>query len=83
MFLINVSITEGLKDVIIYLQTEDKNKNRGFCFLEFNDHKMASQVFVQKLLNCIYNQIIKYNFFINHSVFSVNVLNKKVKILDN
>jgi len=36
-------ITQGLKDVIIYLQTEDKNKNRGFCFLEFNDHKMASQ----------------------------------------
>jgi len=36
-------ITQGLKDVIIYLQAEDKNKNRGFCFLEFNDHKMASQ----------------------------------------
>jgi len=37
------SITQGLKDVIVYLQTEDKNKNRGFCFLEFVDHKAASQ----------------------------------------
>jgi len=36
-------ITQGLKDVIVYLQTEDKNKNRGFCFLEFVDHKAASQ----------------------------------------
>jgi len=34
--------TQGLKDVIVYLQTEDKNKNRGFCFLEFKDHKAAS-----------------------------------------
>jgi len=37
------AITEGLTDVIIYLQTEDKNKNRGFCFLEYLDHKAASQ----------------------------------------
>ena len=37
-------LTEGLTDVIIYLQTEDKNKNRGFCFLEYLDHKAASQV---------------------------------------
>uniref|UniRef100_H2ZBZ6 RRM domain-containing protein n=1 Tax=Ciona savignyi TaxID=51511 RepID=H2ZBZ6_CIOSA len=36
-------ITQGLKDVIIYLQTEDKMKNRGFCFLEYTDHKAASQ----------------------------------------
>lgn len=35
-------ITNGLKDVIVYLQTEDKNKNRGFCFLEYVDHKAAS-----------------------------------------
>jgi len=37
------NLTEGLTDVIIYLQTEDKNKNRGFCFLEYSDHKSASQ----------------------------------------
>nr|CAB3253827.1 heterogeneous nuclear ribonucleoprotein R [Phallusia mammillata] len=37
------SLTQGLKDVILYLQTEDKNKNRGFCFLEYVDHKSASQ----------------------------------------
>ncbi|XP_076818532.1 heterogeneous nuclear ribonucleoprotein Q-like [Clavelina lepadiformis] len=36
-------LTKGLKDVIIYLQTEDKLKNRGFCFLEYVDHKAASQ----------------------------------------
>ena len=37
-------LSDGLKDVIIYLQTEDKMKNRGFCFLEYVDHKAASQV---------------------------------------
>jgi len=36
------NLTEGLSDVIIYLQAEDKTKNRGFCFLEYTDHKAAS-----------------------------------------
>lgn len=36
-------ITEGLTDVILYQQVEDKRKNRGFCFLEFEDHKTAAQ----------------------------------------
>jgi len=35
-------LTEGLTDVIIYTQADDKTKNRGFCFLEFTDHKAAS-----------------------------------------
>nr|XP_061806264.1 heterogeneous nuclear ribonucleoprotein Q-like isoform X4 [Nerophis lumbriciformis] len=36
-------VTEGLKDVIIYHQPDDKKKNRGFCFLEYEDHKTAAQ----------------------------------------
>jgi len=35
-------LCDDLTDVIVYLQTEDKSKNRGFCFLEFKDHKSAS-----------------------------------------
>ncbi|KAJ8008911.1 hypothetical protein DPEC_G00083340 [Dallia pectoralis] len=36
-------VTEGLHDVILYQQPDDKKKNRGFCFLEYDDHKMAAQ----------------------------------------
>ncbi|XP_024858249.1 heterogeneous nuclear ribonucleoprotein Q isoform X2 [Kryptolebias marmoratus] len=36
-------VTEGLSDVILYLQPDDKKKNRGFCFLEYEDHKTAAQ----------------------------------------
>lgn len=35
--------TEGLNDVILYHQPDDKKKNRGFCFLEYEDHKTAAQ----------------------------------------
>ena len=28
-------VTEGLVDVILYHQPDDKKKNRGFCFLEY------------------------------------------------
>jgi len=38
-------VVEGLAEVIIYNQGETENekvKNRGFCFLEFIDHKSAS-----------------------------------------
>ena len=38
-----VHSAEGLTDVILYQQVEDKRKNRGFCFLEFEDHKTAAQ----------------------------------------
>ncbi|XP_037079859.1 heterogeneous nuclear ribonucleoprotein R-like [Pollicipes pollicipes] len=34
--------TEGLVDVIIYSSPDDKKKNRGFCFLEYETHKAAS-----------------------------------------
>uniref|UniRef100_A0A8C8D1S5 RRM domain-containing protein n=1 Tax=Oncorhynchus tshawytscha TaxID=74940 RepID=A0A8C8D1S5_ONCTS len=36
-------VTEGLNDVILYHQPDDKKKNRGFCFLEYEDHKTAAQ----------------------------------------
>uniref|UniRef100_A0A673K1D7 Heterogeneous nuclear ribonucleoprotein Q-like n=1 Tax=Sinocyclocheilus rhinocerous TaxID=307959 RepID=A0A673K1D7_9TELE len=36
-------VTEGLNDVILYHQPDDKKKNRGFCFLEYDDHKTAAQ----------------------------------------
>jgi hypothetical protein len=43
----NVSFfEEGVTDVIIYQPTEDTNdklKNRGFCFIDFDSHKNASQ----------------------------------------
>ncbi|XP_035239713.1 heterogeneous nuclear ribonucleoprotein Q-like isoform X2 [Anguilla anguilla] len=35
-------VTEGLNDVILYHQPDDKKKNRGFCFLEYEDHKSAA-----------------------------------------
>ncbi|EMP29931.1 Heterogeneous nuclear ribonucleoprotein R [Chelonia mydas] len=38
-----ITLTEGLVDVILYHQPDDKKKNRGFCFLEYEDHKSAAQ----------------------------------------
>lgn len=39
----NCFLTEGLQEVILYHQPDDKKKNRGFCFLEYEDHKSAAQ----------------------------------------
>lgn len=36
-------LAEGLQEVILYHQPDDKKKNRGFCFLEYEDHKSAAQ----------------------------------------
>ncbi len=36
-------VSEGLQEVILYTQPDDKKKNRGFCFLEYEDHKSAAQ----------------------------------------
>ena len=36
------NVTEGLVDVIVYTSSEDKNKNRGFAFLQYDSHKSAS-----------------------------------------
>lgn len=35
-------ILAGLVEVIIYSSPDDKKKNRGFCFLEYDSHKSAS-----------------------------------------
>ncbi|XP_066598368.1 heterogeneous nuclear ribonucleoprotein R isoform X1 [Prorops nasuta] len=35
-------IAAGLTEVIIYSSPDDKKKNRGFCFLEYESHKSAS-----------------------------------------
>ncbi|XP_015913423.1 heterogeneous nuclear ribonucleoprotein R isoform X2 [Parasteatoda tepidariorum] len=35
-------LTAGLSEVIIYSTPDDKRKNRGFCFLEYESHKAAS-----------------------------------------
>ncbi|XP_025205534.1 heterogeneous nuclear ribonucleoprotein Q-like [Melanaphis sacchari] len=35
-------ITNGLTEVIIYSSPDDRRKNRGFCFLEYESHKAAS-----------------------------------------
>lgn len=32
----------GLTGVIIYSSPDDRRKNRGFCFLEYDSHKAAS-----------------------------------------
>lgn len=36
------SFAAGLMEVIIYSSPDDKKKNRGFCFLEYESHKAAS-----------------------------------------
>lgn len=35
-------LAAGLVEVIIYSSPDDKKKNRGFCFLEYESHKAAS-----------------------------------------
>ncbi|KAG1663622.1 Heterogeneous nuclear ribonucleoprotein Q [Nymphon striatum] len=35
-------VSAGLTEVIIYSSPDDKKKNRGFCFLEYESHKAAS-----------------------------------------
>lgn len=40
--MINNKYTAGLIEVIIYSSPDDKKKNRGFCFLEYESHKAAS-----------------------------------------
>lgn len=37
-----ISLTAGLSNAIIYSSPDDKRKNRGFCFLEYESHKAAS-----------------------------------------
>ena len=53
-------VTEGVVDVIVYPAAADKNKNRGFCFVEYKDHKAAAMArrkvgnyFIYYILNYI------------------------------
>ena len=51
--------TEGVSEVIIYNQGEtenDKVKNRGFCFIDFIDHKSASAA-KRKLQSARFNRV--------------------------
>ncbi len=41
-FFLNLSFAAGLTDVIIYKSPDDRKKNRGFCFLEYENHKAAT-----------------------------------------
>lgn len=41
-FPFDVFFPVGLSEVIIYSTPDDKRKNRGFCFLEYESHKAAS-----------------------------------------
>ena len=41
-FLFTFNNAAGLIEVIIYSSPDDKKKNRGFCFLEYESHKAAS-----------------------------------------
>jgi len=35
-------LVPNVKDVIVYTSADDLSQNRGFCFVEFNDHKSAA-----------------------------------------
>lgn len=37
-----VQVTDGVVDAIVYPSTTDKNKNRGFAFVEYESHKAAA-----------------------------------------
>ena len=39
---VRVVAIAGLVEVIIYSSPDDRRKNRGFCFLEYDSHKSAS-----------------------------------------
>ncbi|KAG7276451.1 hypothetical protein CRUP_014110 [Coryphaenoides rupestris] len=67
-------VTEGLQEVILYHQPDDKKKNRGFCFLEYEDHKSAAQarrrlmsgkvkvLFVRKLATPVTEELLEKTF---------------------
>ncbi|KER31433.1 hypothetical protein T265_02342 [Opisthorchis viverrini] len=37
-----LKVTDGVKDVIVYPSVADKTKNRGFAFVEYENHKAAA-----------------------------------------
>lgn len=77
-------IAAGLIEVIIYSSPDDKKKNRGFCFLEYESHKAASlakrrlgtgriKVCNPRLLRVKYFTIwLTFNVFISNIIFLVS-----------
>lgn len=37
-----MQVTEGVKYVLLYPPPSDKTKNRGFAFIEYENHRMAA-----------------------------------------
>lgn len=37
-----IQVTDGVVDAIVYPSTTDKNRNRGFAFVEYESHKAAA-----------------------------------------
>ncbi len=50
-------------EVIIYSSSEDRGKNRGFCFLEYDSHKFAS--IAKKRLSTGRVTIFGWNIFVD------------------
>uniref|UniRef100_A0A2I3TTC2 RRM domain-containing protein n=1 Tax=Pan troglodytes TaxID=9598 RepID=A0A2I3TTC2_PANTR len=56
-------VTEGLVDIILYHQPDDKKKKWGFCFLKYEDHKSAVQARCWKsksMGKCSYSRMEPY-----------------------
>lgn len=47
------SVTENVVDIIVYPSAADKNKNRGFAFVEYTTHKAAAIARKKMILNGI------------------------------
>lgn len=68
------SFAAGLMEVIIYSSPDDKKKNRGFCFLEYESHKAASLAKRRlgtgriKVFSTLY--LLSKNFIITRAYFS-------------
>jgi hypothetical protein len=53
-------IIDGLLDVIVHSSPEEKWKNRGFCFLDYDSHSSASRA--MRRLSVKHVNIFKRNF---------------------
>ena len=50
-------ITDGVQNVIVYPSANDKSKNRGFAFVEYDSHRsaaMARRKLLRQVLQCNY-----------------------------
>lgn len=62
-------VTEGVVDVIVYPSAADKTKNRGFSFVEYNDHKAAAMA-RRKLMPGEHFNIIHVKYFYSQAEFN-------------